>query len=153
VNRASVAVVRAGEYARIERTWRGGDEVRLELDMGAQVVRAPGAGDRYVAVVRGPVVLARDSRLGGGDVDEVASLRADPDGRLPLQPAAARMESVWMAFSAPFRRGLHDAKGETVFADYSSAGNQWGEGSRFRVWLPEIFDPSRAGHAQQWPAG
>ena len=84
VNGAAVADVGAGEYARIERTWRAGDEVRVELDIGARVVRAPSAGDRYLAVVRGPVVLARDSRLGGGEVDEVASLQADADGRVAV---------------------------------------------------------------------
>ena len=147
VNGAAVADVRAGEYARIERTWRAGDEVRVELDLGARVVRAPGAGDRYVAVVRGPVVLARDSRLGGGEVDEVASLRVDAGGRVAFHPVAPRPESVWMAFTAPFERGLHDATGQLVFTDYSSAGSAWGEASRFRVWMPQMLDPSHANPA------
>jgi uncharacterized protein len=115
------------------------------------VVRAPAAGDRHVAIVRGPVVLARDSRLGspdpgkgsGQDVDEVASVRADADGRVTLQPVATKPDAVWMAFSTSFEQGLHDAKGELIFTDYGSAGNQWSETSRFRVWLPQILDPSR----------
>ena len=135
---------RAGEYARIERTWRAGDEVRVELDLGAQVVMAPGAGDRYVAVMRGPVVLTRDSRLGGGDVDEVVSVRADTRGHVALQPAVAKPDFVPTAFSATFDQGLHDAKGELLFTDFASAGNAWNEASRFRVWLPQIFDPSRS---------
>jgi DUF1680 family protein len=145
VNGAPVADVRPGEYARIERTWRAGDVVRLELDLRSRVVRAPGAGDRHVAVVRGPVVLARDSRSGGGDVDEVASLRADVGGYVALEPAPARPDSVWMAFSASFDQGLHDAKGELFFTDYASAGSAWNETNRFRVWLPQILDPSRSG--------
>jgi DUF1680 family protein len=153
VNGAPVAGVRPGEYARIERTWRAGDEVRLELDLRARVVRAQGAEDRYVAVMRGPVVLARDSRSGGGDpstgsgqaVDEVASLRADAGGHVALEPAAARPDSVWMAYSASFDQGLHDAKGELFFTDYASAGSAWNETNRFRVWLPQILDPSRTG--------
>jgi hypothetical protein len=147
VNGAPVADVRPGQYARIERTWRAGDEVRLELDLRARVMRAPGVGDRHVAVVRGPVVLARDSRLGSGDVDEVASLRADASGHVALEPAPTRPDSVWMAFSTPFEQGLHDAKGELVFTDYSSAGNSWNEAHRFRVWMPQILDPSRSGPA------
>jgi DUF1680 family protein len=150
--------VRTGEYARIERTWRAGDEVRIELDVGARVVRAPGARDRYVAVVRGPVVLARDSRLNAGAgqvpsassgqaVDEVASLRTDARGRVELQRASSTPDSVWMAFGAPFERGLHDATGELRFTDYSSAGNAWTEADRFRVWLPQLLDPSRSGGA------
>ena len=147
VNGSSVADVRPGEYARIERTWRAGDEVRLELDLRARLVRAPAAGDRHVAVVRGPVVLARDSRLGGGDVDEVASLRTGATGHVALEPVPSRPDSAWMAFSTPFEQGLHDAKGELLFTDYSSAGNAWNETDRFRVWMPQILDPSRMGPA------
>jgi DUF1680 family protein len=147
VNGTPVADVRPGEYARVERTWRAGDVVRLELDLRARVVHAPGAGDRHVAVVRGPVLLARDSRSGSGDVDEVASLRAGSDGRVELKPVANRPDSAWMAFSAQYEQGLHDAKGELLLSDYSSAGNAWDETNRFRVWLPQILDPSRSGPA------
>ena len=38
-----------------------------------------------------------------------------------------------MAFSAPFEKGLHDAKGALHFTDYGSAGNAWKETNRFRV--------------------
>jgi uncharacterized protein len=153
VDGAPVADVRPGEYTRIERTWRAGDEVRLELDLRARVVRSPGAGDRHVAVMRGPVVLARDSRLGGEDpstssgqaVDEVASPRADVSGHVAVVPAVEKPDSVWMTFSTPFEQGLHDAKGELHLMDYSSAGNTWNEASRFRVWMPQILDPSRSG--------
>jgi hypothetical protein len=78
-------------------------------------------------------------------VDEVASLRVDASGHVELKPTPDRPDSVWMAFSTPFEQGLHDAKGELVFTDYSSAGNAWSETNRFRVWLPQIFDPSRSG--------
>jgi len=50
-----------------------------------------------------------------------------------------------MAFTTSFEQGLHDAKGELLFTDYSSAGNAWNETNRFRVWLPQILDPSRNG--------
>jgi hypothetical protein len=147
VNGEAVPDVKTGEYARIERAWRAGDELRLELDVGARVVRALGLGDRYVAVMRGPVVMARDSRLGGGDVDDVASLSADAGGYIALQPATARSESVWMAFTAQFDQALHDAKGELVSIDYSSVGDGWDEKSRFRVRMPQMLDPSRSGPA------
>ena len=148
VNGVPVADVRPGAYARVEREWRAGDEVRLELDLRARAVRLPGAagaGDRHVAVVRGPVVLARDARLGGGDVDEVASVRADAGGRVALEPVPGRPDPVWMAFRTPFEQGLHDTKGELALVDYASAGNTWDETSRFRVWMPQILDPSREG--------
>jgi uncharacterized protein len=142
VNGEPVAGLRPGEYARVERLWRPGDAVRLELDVRGRLVRAPGAGDRHVAVVRGPVVLARDARSGGRDVDEVATPKADAAGTVALEPAPARPDAAWMAFRAPFERGLHDAAGELVLTDYASAGNTWDEASRYRVWLPQILDPS-----------
>ena len=98
-----------------------------------------------MAVVRGPVVLARDSRLGEGDGDEVASVKSDADGRFTLEPVPSVPDFAWMAFSAPFEQGLHDAKGALHFTDYGSAGNAWTETNRFRVWLPQILDPSRPG--------
>ena len=81
----------------------------------------------------------------GQAVDEVASLRVDASGHVALTPTTDRPQSVWMAFSTPFEQGLHDAKGELHFTDYGSAGNAWKETSRFRVWLPQILDPSRSG--------
>ena len=72
---------------------------------------------------------------------------ADADGRVVLQPLPSQPDDLWMAFSTPFEQGLHDAKGELVFTDYGSAGNMWNEANRFRVWLPQILDPSRAGGA------
>jgi uncharacterized protein len=83
----------------------------------------------------------------GQAVDEVASVPTDAAGRVELKAASSKPDSVWMAFSAPFEQGLHDAKGELVFMDYSSAGNGWAEKDRFRVWLPQILDPSRRGPA------
>ena len=93
--------------------------------------------------MRGPVVLARDARLGGPDVDAVATPKADAERRVPLAPAADRPDGVWMAFRAPFDAGLHDRAGELTLVDYASAGNTWDERSRYRVWLPQILDPSR----------
>jgi hypothetical protein len=73
----------------------------------------------------------------------VVTPTGDAAGTVALEPVAERPDGVWMAFRAPFERGLHDAAGELVLTDYASAGNTWSEASRFRVWLPQILDPSR----------
>ena len=78
-------------------------------------------------------------------MDEVASVKSDVDGRVAREPVPTVPEFAWMAFRAPFEQGLHDATGELVFTDYGSAGTMWKETNRFRVWLPQILDPSRAG--------
>ena len=70
--RASLSVLYstllAGAYLPIHRTWEKGDEITVELDMRARLVEL----NEAQAIVRGPLVLARDSRFKDGDVDEAS---------------------------------------------------------------------------------
>jgi hypothetical protein len=100
--------------------------------------------DGYQAIVRGPVVLARDSRFNDGFVDESSVVHVK-DGFVELIPLQNKPENVWMAFTAPLVLGT-DLEGETRnpkqvgFCDFGSAGNTWAEGTRYRVWLPETLN-------------
>ena len=82
-------------YAVIDREWRDGDAVTVSLDMRGRVERLNG----YDAIVRGPIVLARDKRFGDGDVDEVVTI-LDKDGYIDLKPVKAP-EWAWMSFAVP----------------------------------------------------
>ena len=125
-----------GTYADLTRRWQAGDEVRLTLDLRARVVHAPG-DERFAAVERGPLVLARDRRLDKGELDGVAPLAA-VDGFIELQPASvARPDHVAMAFNAPLTGG-----GTVQLCDFASAGNTWTDASRYRVWLPQTGTPA-----------
>ncbi|MFY9724239.1 MAG: beta-L-arabinofuranosidase domain-containing protein [Bryobacteraceae bacterium] len=127
VNGSKIGDVRPGVYARVERRWKPGDHVRLQLDLRGRILRAVDGSRPYAAVVRGPVVLARDIRLGQGAIgDLVAGLGAD-DGLVPLQ-AVAPPPGITMAFSA--------GAGQIRLCDYASAGNTWEPSSRYRVWMP-----------------
>jgi DUF1680 family protein len=136
VNGEALKGVTPGEYYRIDRTWKKGDVIRLELDVRARVVRQNGSA----AIVRGPVVLARDSRFADGFVDEFARI-LDRDGYVELMPATRWPEGVWMAFTAPLAPGTFDAEGahpkQIHFCDFASAGNTWDSVLRYRVWIPE----------------
>jgi hypothetical protein len=118
--------VSAQSYARLRRRWQPGDVVRLELDLRARVVSAPGNA-HYVAVTRGPLVLARDERLSAGAVDqpvalrpgEVFELRADQTSR------PAQVAQVFPVGSPAL-----------LMCDFASAGNTWTDASRYRVWMP-----------------
>ena len=123
VNGAAVAGVQAGTWAVIERLWKPGDRVWLNLDLRPRILTAADGGKRYAAVVRGPVALARDLRL-GGSIDEPVSL-----GGGDLDPVAAPA-SIEMAFAA--------SGGKVVLCDYASAGNTWDARSRYRVWMPAV---------------
>ena len=104
-----------GSYLIIERDWMPGDVIRLEFDLSIRVVPAPDGGDR-MAIMRGPVVLAQDSRLGAVDV--------------PITSQAGKMikspDDIYLACQ------LEDG---TALCDYASAGNQFSEENFFCVWM------------------
>lgn len=115
----------AQSYVRLRRRWQPGDVIRMELDMRAHVIPAPG-DSRYVAVTRGPLVLARDRRLAGSAVDE--PVRLEPGVIIEAQPVAhGTPKNVTQVFSAG--EGLS-------LCDFASAGNTWTDASRYRVWMP-----------------
>jgi DUF1680 family protein len=121
VNAAPVSDVHPGAWAVIEKRWNPGDMVKLSLDLRPRVVRASDRGKEYVAVVRGPIALARDSRFTGGDIDAPVSI--DPGAITDI----SRPAGVDTAFVTA--DGL-------VLCDYASAGNTWDQRSRFRTWMP-----------------
>jgi len=116
-----------GTFARIERIWSPGERIVLDLDMRCRRLSAPrGAFD---AVVRGPLVLARDHRL-GGDIDAPVAITADPAGCV-----IASAQNASVAAQVHCRIPTNDG-GSIPLIDYASAGATWDERSRLRVWLP-----------------
>jgi hypothetical protein len=103
----------------------------------------------YMAVVRGPVVLARNRRMeGDADIDEIITPVLTKAGYVPLEAVPADNENVWMLFKAPCLVGSYreEASSKPVslsFCDYGSAGNTYNEQSRLRVWLPQLLEPSK----------
>ena len=140
--------VKPGQYAEIKRTWLPSDVVSLTLDMRGRVVRL-GDLPANVAIVRGPVLLARDSRLGGPAVDEITTPVVDKDGYFPLEPATPQA-GIWMSFTAPFVVGVSREEEyakpvRLLLCDYASAGNTFAEDSRYRTWMPQLIDPQQLG--------
>jgi DUF1680 family protein len=120
VNGAPVRDMQPGGYAIIERHWKAGDRVRLQLDLRGRVLYAADGARRYIAVARGPLMLARDARL-GQPIDESVAAFTEA-GLTPLAPPPG----IAMAFTA----------GPVRLCDYASAGNSWDAASRYRVWMP-----------------
>ena len=97
VNGQSVAVSsKPSSYAELRREWRDGDRVDVELPMRTTVERLPDGSD-WVAILRGPIVLAspagtnnlaglfaNDSRMG-----QVASGPLVPMDRVPVLLSSA----------------------------------------------------------------
>jgi hypothetical protein len=57
--RATDVAVQPGTFARVERTWKSGDRIELELDMPLRLEPIPyqQAGGERVALIYGPVAL------------------------------------------------------------------------------------------------
>jgi hypothetical protein len=125
VNGSKIGDVHPGAYAAIERRWKPDDRVRLQLDLRGRVLRATDGSRPYAAVARGPLVLARDVRLGQDMIDDAVAGFGDDGSFVPLE-AIAPPPGIAMAFTA----------GQVRLCDYASAGNTWSPDSRYRVWMP-----------------
>ena len=141
VNGQSVKGIMQGAYLPIEREWQSGDKITVKLDMRARLVEH----DNHQAIVRGPVVFARDSRFGDGFVDETSVIQAK-EGYVELTPIAAP-DFAWMSFTAPAVLGT-DLEGngsvqQIKLCDFSSAGNDWDKAKRYRVWLPKTLNAQK----------
>lgn len=125
-----------GGYCRIDRTWKAGDTVTLELELEAKLVLL----DQMQAIVRGPIVFARDSRFNDGFVDETIAIKHDSDLRVKMTPMTTDKPAfAWLAFRVDALTSIYSGDKRSFrtisFCDFGSAGNTWDEATRYRVWL------------------
>ncbi len=140
INGEDIPDIHPGDYKKITRTWNKGDRIEIILDMRARIL----THDRQVAVLRGPVVLARYSEFYDGFVDE-AALLVRQEGVVKLTPCQTKPEGVWMSFTTQARlgTGIRSTDGPPSvihLCDFGSAGNTWLPDTRYRVWLPMPLD-------------
>ena len=144
INGEPITKVIPGQYAEVRRIWKTGDSISVVLDMRGRLIHL-GKLPESIAIVRGPIVLARDARLGGPNVDATIKPVTDNDGYFKLEPAGVNQNGIWMEFKAPFMLESHKEEGNKpislLLCDYASAGNTNDETSWFRVWFPQSLDP------------
>ena len=146
VNGTLISGIEPGTYKKITRTWNTGDKIIMQLDMRGRLIALNGCQ----ALLRGPVVLARDSRFDDGFIYESGVIK-DQDGKVDLKPSEAKPANIWMSFTAPLVLGT-DLEGEFKnpkqinFCDFASAGNTWGEDSRYQVWIPITLNVMNTGY-------
>ena len=144
VNGIPVENIQPGSYLKIIREWKKDDKISLKLDLSGRLITLNG----YQAIMRGPVLLARDSRFNDGFVDE-AALVQHKNNLVELLPSADKPEHIWMSFTAPLVLGT-DLEGEfrqpqqIHFCDFASAGNTWSRDSRYRVWIRQTLNVMNA---------
>jgi len=120
-----------GTYADIHRTWSAGDRIELTLDMRCRLLDSPRgsnrAADNHQALVRGPVVLARDENI-DADYSKPVMIVAK-DGYVDITPVPPTLESTHMQFRVP------TIGGSIQMVDYASVDN-W-TGKQICTWLPK----------------
>lgn len=120
-----------GTYAELNRKWNPGDRIEIDFDMTCRVIDAPlgsnRAGDNFQAVVRGPIVLARDENI-DPNFDQPVAIQADENGVVAITPVQPTLPSTKMEFLVP------TSEGDIHMVDYASVDG-W-NGSKICTWLP-----------------
>lgn len=123
-----------GSYLVLDREWRDGDTISLSLDMRCRLVKSPegspAAADRFRALVRGPIVLARDKRL-GGDIHEPVRIAADAEGYVALEAMDPAVPAM-VQFAVPVEGG-----GRFPVIDFATSGNTWDLRSERVTWISQ----------------
>ena len=143
-------------YTALDRTWKNGDIIELELDMRAKLLRpvsnprdliitevvwgydylvprvvvASEDAEYHAALRYGPLVLARDARL-GEDILEKIDFTPDTDDHVELAPSDKASFDKIVEFTAETEKG-----DKITLVDFSSAGKTWSEDSKYVCWLP-----------------
>jgi DUF1680 family protein len=127
--------VKPGSYLVVNREWKPGDRIMLSLDMRCRLVRSPEGSpkeaDRFRALMRGPIVLARDKRL-GGNIHEKVNIQSDGEGYVEVRPLDPTIPAL-MQFAVPIAGG-----GSFPVIDFATSGNTWDEQSERVTWIPLI---------------
>lgn len=156
VNGKAVKGVSTGSYAVLDRVWRDGDKITLQLDMGLRCVPGGRSEAGCVSLFRGPLLLAYDQRFNAMDEADLPAIPADA---LKASLVAVPDEKVAPAASlAPWV--VVDVRGEggkrIRLCDFATAGQT---GARYRTWLrasnaaPSPCIPEKPLDASAVPAG
>lgn len=131
VNGEKVGGVKPGTYLPIDRTWRTGDRIDLDLDMSIRTWVGDGACSNKVSLYRGPLLLAYDQHHNPFDADEVPPIDVK-DLAYAKQACAGQFPPlVLLRFKGADGR-------EVNLCDFATAGAY---GTEYRSWLPAINTP------------
>lgn len=124
----------AGEYLELNRVWKKTDKVSIVFDGRARVIKPQGVPEnpdskRFAAIMYGPLVMARDARL-GENIEERVELDVDSDGYTTLLPSAYADFDCIAQFAVPTKDG-----GIFHVVDYGSAGKTLDDESKTTAWI------------------
>lgn len=113
VNGESVEGILQGAYLPVTRKWKAGDRITVRLDLRARLVEM----NQAQAIVRGPLVLARDSRFNDGFIDETAVV-VSKDGYVELTPGRSSgvcLDDIYGSFDPGDRSGRKQCRTSCSF--------------------------------------
>lgn len=140
-------------YAAIRQEWKSGDQIRLRFKLETRLVVGDFKNEGKVAFLHGPLVLAADEALLGGDGRELNAIAvAGPDpGTVRVTPQAAPASlKTWpgaqtFRLNAIFRSQTLSQVGQSMGVESSRAAVQIGlvpfadagaNGTAYKIWLP-----------------
>ena len=135
-----VAETVSSGYASLEREWRSGDVIVLDMPMKVQRILPPTGADNediFAAYRRGPIVLAADARV--TDPRAVINIDCDEDGFADGELIyCPEVRDTLECVELPLEDGS-----KVRLINYSSAGKTWDKSSECGAWLYRtiIHDP------------
>jgi len=132
-------------YVKIERSWKPGDKIELNLKQEARLVVGDHLNQGKVAILYGPLVLAVDEALLKTDGQTLGSFAiAKPDvTALALKPEPAPAGAkTWPGMQFFRVNAVNSKDGSPVKLHLISFADAGGTGSRYKIWLPLPKVPS-----------
>lgn len=143
INGEEIKNSKPGEYAEIKKLWSSNDKISLQLDMHGRL-EMQGSDHKYAAILRGPILLCRDTQLLGTNIGKVITPIQDANGFIELASSDTNKKNTWIEYVASFLPESYTEEGpspiKVSLCDYASAGNGK-EPSTFQVWMPQLYDP------------
>lgn len=116
-----------GAYAEIKRLWCDGDVIELDFDMNVKVIEAedidPNASEaakKHFALIRGPIVLGRDSCIEGEGIKTPIKTEGGRVRISSITPATFEGVKAEQCYKIAFTSGQ-----AIKVIDYASAGGKW----------------------------
>lgn len=92
VNGETITGIESGKFVEISRIWSPNDLVSLDLDMTGRLEKH-GQTQKIMALLRGPIVLARDSYLSGTHLEDNLEPVINKNGYINLMPVAEKKKA------------------------------------------------------------
>jgi hypothetical protein len=118
VNGKPVNDIIPGSYLTLLENWRVENNIRINFDMTPRIINFPGKSS-HIALMSGPIVLARSELLGDTQLDEPIHI-AVSDQQVPALERVDAPDGIWMKFE-----WQTPDNGTLVFCDYASTGKRF----------------------------